>query len=137
MANPFEAADAAAQAASEVCFGETFEVLARLPSGDYSGRQADMSRPVRSVAGILSMASSEKPLSGAVLGHDPTGPASIAGVPTSLWLSAAAATLLGYAIRKGDAVRCTGRSGTPVYTVSRVYKSDMGDITLDLAGEQQ
>lgn len=135
MANPFVAADAAAQAASETCFGETFEVLAHLPGGDYSGRQADTSRPARSVTGVLSVSSNEKPLSGAVLGHNPVGPARIAGVPAALWLSTAAVALLGYAIRKGDAVRCAGRLGTPVYTVTRVYQSDMGDITLELAAE--
>jgi hypothetical protein len=137
MPNPFGEADAAAQAASELLFGEEFEVLPRLPGGDYSGHQADSRRPAQRVAGILSAASKTKPLSGSVLGHDPSGPARLAGEPTTLWLSAEAISQLGYAIRQGDAVRCVERQDNPVYTVARAFSSGMGDVTLELAGESQ
>ena len=62
MASVFDAADAAAQAATEACFGNQFEVTPRLPGGDFSGRQPDGSRPVRTVTGVLSVTANAKPI---------------------------------------------------------------------------
>jgi hypothetical protein len=53
------------------------------------------------------------------------------------WLAAVTVQSLVDRPRRGDALTLTGREGAPVYALSQVHPSDMGDLTLILVLEDE
>lgn len=135
MSNPWEEADARAQAAVDFSFGEPVRIEPQL-AGEYSASQPDQSRPPATVTGNVSTAVDDTALKGAMRGGEQIGGTRVAISPTEVWLSDQAFSEVGYEIRPGDMVVLSGRYGLPRYVVVRVFEPGIGGRTLYLAGDR-
>ena len=135
MASPFEAALSAADATMNATFGEEIEIRPRRPV-PRGMPIADPNRPIRSVAGIVTITNGIGDIGGARLGSKLDGVTRLGLEGASVWMSAGVAAGLGYAVATGDLVVRTEKAGLPSFAVSAPPRpTEHGDVTLLLAPE--
>ena len=104
-------------------------------SSPYSERQSDPEHPDVMIEGVFSVGSAEKGLGGQAGGF--SGGTRVTSAMAEVWIAKAQVATLQRRPIKGDALTLTGRSEAPVYSVSQVHPSDMGDLTLILVLEDE
>lgn len=132
MGSPFEAAARAADAVQEAVFGEPADIVprAKVLHGTWA---VDETRTAKTVIGIFTSAPGSEIFEGARRGGDPRGLTQFATAEATLWLSAAAATGMGWLPRRGDAVVLTDRTTAKHWMVEKAVPTDVGDVTLILS----
>jgi hypothetical protein len=136
MSTLFDDLDAQVSGAIDAAFGE-IAVLRPRASLPYAERAEDPSRPIATVTGVFSAGPAEAPLKGGSAGAAFSGGTRIVSQSAEFWLSAETVQSLVARPQKGDALTLTGREGPPVYALSQVHPSDMGDLTLILVLEDE
>ena len=136
MSNLFDDLDAQVSGTIDAAFGEV-AVLRPRASLPYAERAEDPSRPIATVTGVFSAGPAEAPLKGGSAGAAFSGGTRIVSQSAAFWLSAETVQSLVARPQKGDALTLTGREGPPVYALSQVHPSDMGDLTLILVLEDE
>ena len=132
----FDDLDAQVSGTIDAAFGEV-AVLRPRASLPYAERAEDPSRQVATVTGVFSAGPAEAPLKGGSAGAAFSGGTRIVSQSAAFWLSAETVQSLVDRPQKGDALTLTGREGPPVYALSQVHPSDMGDLTLILVLEDE
>jgi hypothetical protein len=129
MPSPFDAIDAAMQAAIDHRFGEGIRIVPMVGDTNYSGGP-DPARPVRD--GVRATVA-RAPKAGATdySGSQRNG-ASFAAMPAELWIDRAAYAAVGYKITRGDEIVLTDDAGAPSFTVASVHEGDNGDVAIIL-----
>ncbi len=137
MPSPFDALDAAMSAVVMDNFGETVAAILRpRTESQYVERAVDGARPETTVRGIFSAGPSE----GDIRGNSTAefkGTTRMAQIAAEFWLPASEVAALAYTVAQGDLLRFPGRPSSPEYVVVRIQWSDMGDMNLILAAENQ
>lgn len=131
MPSPFDAIDAAAQAAVDRLFGEGIRVIPRSGDGNYAGAP-DAARPVREgVRATVARAAGAKATD--YSGSQRNGSA-VASMPAEIWIDAAAYAGLGYEIKRGDWIELTDDilASPPRFHVAAVHRGDNGDAQIIL-----
>jgi hypothetical protein len=136
MASPFAKSDAALTAATVRAFGEGAVLRPRVFC-QYGEPGADQERQEQAVTGIFSAGPAESPLKGPARSGDFAGATRLATLSAEFWIGADMVASLVARPMKGDTITLIGRDGCPVYTISRVEPSDLGDLNLVLAREDQ
>jgi len=137
MGSPFDAAARAANAVQVAVFGEPVQILPQVARNRHGLGGADNTRPIRTVVGVFTKAPGDEPIEGTRRGSEARGFTAFSGYETRLWLSAEVHASLGYALREGDIIVLTGRAGQRWQIVKPGPPTDLGDITLALAGESE
>ncbi|MFA8387569.1 MAG: hypothetical protein ACEPO2_18280 [Pelagibaca sp.] len=132
----FDDLDAQVSGTIDAAFGEV-AVLRPRASLPYVARAEDPSRPIATVTGVFSAGPADAPLKGSSAGGAFSGGTRIVSQSAEFWLSAETVQSLVERPQKGDALTLTGREGAPVYALSQVHPSDMGDLTLILVLEEE
>ena len=104
-------------------------------SVQYAERVADADRPHRLIHGVFSAGPADDPLRGAARGSQFSGTTRVASLSAEFWIARAEVDALTDLPAKGDTIMLTSRAGSPVYAVSVVQHTDMGDMTLILVRE--
>jgi hypothetical protein len=136
MSTLFDDLDAQVSGAIEAAFGEVAILRPRV-SSQYAARAEDPSREGATVTGVFSAGPAEAPLKGSTAGAAFSGGTRVVSQSVEFWLAAQTVQSLVTRPQKGDALTLTGRVGAPVYSVSQVHPSDMGDLTLILVLEEE
>lgn len=129
----FEEFDAAASAVLSSVFAEPARLLPRV-SSQYAVRATDPDRPEVAVTGVFSAGAAKQGLDGQAGGF--SGTTRVASTSVTFWMAKTQVEALTMAPAKGDALILTNRAGQPVYGISAMQHTDMGDITLILVREQ-
>ena len=129
----FNDLDAQVSGTIDAAFGEVAILRPRV-SAQYVERAEDPSRQVATVTGVFSAGPAEAPLKG---GSAFAGCTRVVSQSAEFWLAAQTVQSLVARPQKGDALTLTGREGSPVYALSQVHPSDMGDLTLILVLEEE
>ena len=132
----FDDLDAQVSGTIDAAFGEAAVLRPRV-SSQYDERTEDPSRQVITVMGVFSAGPAEAPLKGSIAGSGFSGGTRVVSQSAEFWLAAQTVQSLLTRPRKGDALTRTGRAGAPVYALSQVHPSDMGDLTLILVLEDE
>jgi len=132
----FDDLDAQVSGTIDAAFGE-IAVLRPRVSSQYAERAEDPSREVATVTGVFSAGPAEAPLKGSTAGAAFSGGTRVVSQSAAFWLSTKTVQSLLTRPQKGDALTLTGRAGAPVYALSQVHPSDMGDLTLILVLEDE
>jgi len=136
MASPFDELDDLLSSAVMTAYGEA-AVLTPRTSSQYAVRQSDPARAPANVWGVLSAGPGEGPVKGQAVGGEFVGTTRIGTMQAEFWMTAAQVAALGFAPARGDTVAFPGRAGAPVYAVTAIQKTDVGDIALILVREDQ
>ena len=132
----FDDLDAQLSGTIDAAFGEVAVLRPRV-SAQYVERAEDPSREVATVTGVFSAGPAEGPLKGGSAGAAISGGTRVVSQSAEFWLLAEQVRALAARPVKGDALTLTGRPEAPVYSVSQVHPSDMGDLTLILVLEEE
>ena len=132
----FDDLDAQVSGTIDAAFGEVAILRPRV-SSQYVARAEDPSRQVATVKGVFSAGPADAPLKGSTAGAAFSGGTRVVSQSAEFWLSTKTVQSLVTRPQKGDALTLTGRVGAPVYSVSQVHPSDMGDLTLILVLEDE
>jgi hypothetical protein len=132
----FDDLDAQVSVAIDATFGEVAVLRPRV-SAQYAERAEDASRPIATMTGVFSAGPAEAPLKGGSSGSGFSGDTRVVSQSAEFWLAAKTVQSLVDRPQKGDALTLTGRPEAPVYSVSQVHPSDMGDLTLILVLEDE
>ena len=132
----FDDLDAQVSGTIDAAFGE-IAVLRPRVSSQYAERAEDPSREVATVTGVFSAGPADAPLKGSTAGAAFSGGTRVVSQSAEFWLAAKTVQSLVIRPQKGDALTLTGRPEAPVYSVSQVHPSDMGDLTLILVLEEE
>ena len=136
MSTLFDDLDAQVSGTIDAAFGE-IAVLRPRVSAQYAERAEDPSRQVTTVTGVFSAGPAWGPLKGRSAGGEFSGGTRVVSQSAEFWLAAETVQSLVTRPQKGDALTLTGREGAPVYALSQVHPSDMGDLTLILVLEDE
>ena len=136
MTSPFDALDELVSSAVQTAYGEAAILTPRV-SAQYAQRAADEDRPVTNVWGVFSAGPGESQIRGQAMGGEFSGSTRLHVMRAEFWMTAAQISTLGFAPAKGDRIAFPGRSGLPVYAVSGVQHTDLGDTALMLVREDQ
>jgi hypothetical protein len=136
MSTIFDDLDAQVSGAIDAAFGEVAVLRPRV-SAQYAERAEDASREIATVTGVFSAGPAEAPLKGSTAGSGFSGGTRVVSQSAEFWLAVETVQSLLTRPQKGDALTLTGRVGAPVYSVSQVHPSDMGDLTLILVLEDE
>ena len=136
MSTLFDDLDAQVSGTIDAAFGEVAVLRPRV-SSQYAERAEDLSREVTTVTGVFSAGPAEAPLRGVSAGAAFSGGTRVVSQSAEFWLPAEQVRALAARPVKGDALTLTGRAGAPVYALSQVHPSDMGDLTLILVLEDE
>jgi hypothetical protein len=136
MSTLFDDLDAQVSGTIDAAFGEV-AILRPRASLPYAERAEDPSRQVATVTGVFSAGPAEGPLKGGSAGAAFSGGTRVVSQSAEFWLSAETVRSLMDRPQKGDALTLTEREGPPVYALSQVHSSDMGDLTLILVLEDE
>ena len=128
--DPFAALDGV----HDDAFGEA-AVLTPQQREQYTANAGDGDRPAVSVRGVFSAGPARDDIRGRSSGGAFGGTTRIATTRAGFWLPQANAAALGYEILKGDKLALTARPGVPVYVVTEVQITDLGDVNLKLVRE--
>ena len=132
----FNDLDAQVSGTIDAAFGEV-AVLRPRASLPYAERAEDPSRQVATVTGVFSAGPADAPLKGSTAGAAFSGGTRVVSQSAEFWLLAEQVRALAARPVKGDALTLTGREGAPVFSVSQVQPSVMGDLTLILVLEHE
>ncbi len=136
MVSPFDALDELVSAAVETAYGEAAILTPRV-SSQYLQRSADGSRPAANVWGVFSAGPGESQIKGQASGGEFSGSTRMQVMRAEFWLTAAQVSALGFAPAKGDRIAFPGRAVSPVYTVTAIQHTGLGDTALILVREDQ
>ena len=132
----FDDLDAQVSGTIDAAFGEVAVLRPRV-SSQYAERAEDPSRQVATVTGVFSAGPADAPIKGSTAGAAFSGGTRVVSQSAEFWLAAKTVQSLVTRPQKGDALTLTGRTGAPVYALSQVHPSDMGDLTLILVLEDE
>ena len=106
-------------------------------SEQYAERVVDADRPQHLIQGVFSAGPADDPLRGSARGSQFSGTTRAASLSAEFWIARAEVDALTELPTKGDSITLTSRAGSPVYAVSLVQHTDMGDLTLILVREDE
>ena len=130
----FEALDVGLSAALSEAFAEPAHLRPRL-STQYAERAADPDRAEVTVHGIFSAGPVKDDLRGQARGGQMSGTTKLGSTAAEFWIAKAQVDALTALPAKGDAITLISRAGSPVYAISAVHHTDMGDLNLILVRE--
>ncbi len=136
MATAFEAWDETLSAALSSAFAEPALLRPRV-SSQYAERTADPDRPEAMTYGIFSAGPTQDDLRGQARGGQMSGTTKLSTAATEFWIAKPQIDQLPWLPITGDAVILTARNSQPIYAISRVATSDLGDLTLILVREDE
>ncbi|MCI5078717.1 hypothetical protein [Oricola sp.] len=136
MTSPFDAFDTLLCGAMADRFGEVAVHRPRVLE-QYAERRADQDRHAQAMTGIFSAGPADTRLKGSARSGDFSGTTRLAGLSAEFWIAADMVAALADRPRKGDTLVLTARAGQPVYAITMVAPSDMGDLNLILVREDQ
>ena len=136
MTAAFEAFDETLSATVSSAFAEPALLRPRV-STQYTERSADPGRPEAMTYGIFSAGPSQEDLRGQARGGQMSGTTKLSTTAAEFWIAKPQIDQLRWLPITGDAVVLTARSGQPIYAISRVAPSDLGDLTLMLVREYE
>lgn len=136
MATAFEAMDETLSAALSSDFAEAALLRPRL-STQYMERSPDPDRHEAMTYGIFSAGPAEEDLRGQARGGQMSGTTKLSTAAGEFWIAKPQIDQLPWLPITGDAIILTARSGQPIYAISRVATSDLGDLTLILVQEDE
>lgn len=132
----FNDLDAHASAAVKGVFAEPALLRPRV-STQYAERSADPDRAATVTYGIFSAGPAQEDLRGQARSGQMSGTTKLSTAATEFWIAKPQIEQLPWLPITGDAVVLTVRSGQPIYAISRVATSDLGDLTLILVREDE
>ena len=132
----FNDLDAYASDAVKVVFAEPALLRPRV-SKQYAERTADPDRPETITYGIFSAGPAQDDLRGQARGGQMSGTTKLSTAAAEFWIAKPHIDQLPWLPITGDAAILTARSGQPIYAISRVATSDLGDLTLILVQEDE
>ena len=136
MTSPFDPLDELVSSAVQTAYGEAAILTPRV-SSQYAERASDGDRPAANVWGVFSAGPGESQIKGNATGGEFSGATRMLLMRTEFWMNAAQVSGLGFAPARGDRIAFPGRTGMPVYAVSGVQHTDLGDTALILVREDQ
>lgn len=136
MATAFEAWDDTLSAALSRAFAERALLRPRM-STQYAERSTDPDRPEAMTYGIFSAGPTQEDLRGQARGGQMSGTTKLSTTAAEFWIAKPQIDQLPWLPITGDAVVLTARNGQPIYAISRVATSDLGDLTLMLVREDE
>lgn len=134
MTAAFEALDETLSAALSSAFAEPALLRPRV-STQYTERSTDPDRAATVTYGIFSAGPTQEDLRGQARRGQMSGTTKLSTAATEFWIAKPQIDQLPWLPITGDAVILTARSGQPMYAISRVALSDLGDLTLILVRE--
>lgn len=134
MSFSFNELDAALSDAASSVFAEAALLRPRM-STQYVERSPDPGRPEAMTYGIFSAGPAQEDLRGQARGGQMSGTTKLSTTTTEFWIAKSQIDQLPWLPITGDAVVLTARSGQPIYAISKVATSDLGDLTLILVRE--
>jgi len=132
----FDDLDAALSGAIKGAFADAAVHRARV-SSQYVERANDPARPAQTLYGVFSAGPADDQLKGLARGSEFSGTTRVASASAEFWIAKAEVDALAALPAKGDTITLTSRAGSPVYAVSVVQHTDMGDLNLILVREDQ
>jgi len=130
----FEALDVGLSATLSEVFAEPAHLRPR-SSVQYAERAIDPDRPHVTLYGIFSAGSAQDDLQGQARGGQMSGTTKLVSTATAFWIAKAQVATMTALPVKGDMITLTSRAGSPIYAISAVHHTDMGDLTLILVRE--
>lgn len=130
----FNDLDASASAAVKAVFAEPALLRPRM-STQYAERSADPDRLEAMTYGIFSAGPAQEDLRGQARGGQMSGTTKLSTAAAEFWIAKPQIDQLPWLPITGDAVILTARNSQPIYAISRVATSDLGDLTLILVRE--
>jgi hypothetical protein len=132
----FNDLDAHTCAAVKAVFAEPALLCPRM-STQYAERSADSDRAATVTYGIFSAGPTQEDLRGQARGGQMSGTTKLSNAATEFWIAKPQIDQLPWLPITGDAVILTARNSQPIYAISRVATSDLGDLTLILIQEDE
>jgi hypothetical protein len=132
----FNDLDAHTSAAVKAVFAEPAVLRPRM-STQYAERSADPDRPEAMTYGIFSTGPAQEDLRGQARGGQMSGTTKLSTAAAEFWIAKPQIDQLPWLPITGDAVVLTARNSQPIYAISRVATSDLGDLTLILVREDE
>jgi hypothetical protein len=136
MSFSFNELDAALSDAASSVFAEAALLRPRVPT-QYAERSADPDRPEAMTYGIFSAGPAQEDLRGQARSGQMSGTTKLSTAAAEFWIAKPQIDQLPWLPITGDAVILTARSGQPIYAISKVTTSDLGDLTLILVQEDE
>jgi hypothetical protein len=136
VASMFDDLDAALSGAIKGAFAEVAVHRVRV-SSQYVERANDPARPAQTLHGVFSAGPADDQLKGAARGSEFSGTTRLSSTSAEFWIAKAEVDALTALPAKGDTITLTSRACCPVYAVSNVQHTDMGDLNLILVREDQ
>lgn len=136
MASPFDDLDQMLSAAVVTTYGEA-AILTPRTASQYAVRTSDANRNAVNVWGVFSAGPGDAPIKGQTVGGEFAGSTRLSVLKAEFWMTPEQVTALGFAPAKGDKISFPGRPGAPVFAVSAVQLTNMGDTALILVREDQ
>jgi len=130
----FDDLDALTSAAVKDVFAEPAHLRPRR-STQYAERAVDPDRAEVTVHGVFSAGPVKDDLRGQARGGQMSGTTKLGSTAAEFWIAKAQVAALTALPANGDTVTLTSREGSPVYAISAVHHTDMGDLTLILVRE--
>ena len=130
----FEALDVGLSAALFEAFAEPAHLRPRR-STQYAERAVDPDRAEVTVHGVFSAGPVKDDLRGQARGGQMSGTTKLGSTAAEFWIAKAQVAALTALPVNGDTVTLTSRTGSPVYAISAVHYTDMGDLNLILVWE--
>ncbi|MBB06601.1 MAG: hypothetical protein CML03_14010 [Pseudooceanicola sp.] len=130
----FNDLDAHTSAAVKAVFAEPALLRPRM-STQYTEPSTDPDRAATATYGIFSSGPARQDLRGQAQGVQMTGMTKLSTAAAEFWIGKAQVEELTALPAKGDAITLIDRAGRPVYAISAVHHTDMGDLTLILVRE--
>ena len=134
MASMFDDFDATLSDAIKGTFAEAAIHRPRV-SVQYAERAVDPDRPQHLIHGVFSAGPANDLLKGSARGADFSGTTRTVSMSAEFWMAKAQVDALADLPAKGDRLTLTSRAGPPVYAISAVQHTDLGDLTLTLVRE--
>jgi hypothetical protein len=132
----FDDLDAALSGAIKDVFSEVAVHRPRV-SARYVERADDPDRVQHLIYGVFSAGPAEDQLKGIARGAEFSGTSRVFSTSAEFSLAPANVKALTALPAKGDTITLSSRAGCPVYAVSGLQHSDMGDLNLILVREDQ
>lgn len=130
----FDDLDTALSGAIKGAFAEVAVHRPRV-SAQYTERAVDPERPQHLIHGVFSAGPADDGLKGVARGSEFSGTTRVASASAEFWIAKVEVDALTALPAKGDTLTLTSRAGSPVYAISAVHHTDMGDLTLILVRE--
>lgn len=136
MVSMFDDLDAALSGAIKGAFAEAAIHRPRV-SAQYAERAVDPDRLQHLIHGVFSAGPADDRLKGIARGSEFSGTTRVASASAEFWIAKVEVAALTALPAKGDTITLTSRAGSPVFAVSSVQHTDMGDLTLILVREDE